>query len=88
MSELGIFNKSLMIYCEDRLPEVGHLVVAYSGYPPYFAMRLDINGESEWFRVTFNDDVTDYELIDPKKPVRAWIPIAFVVELGAKEDEA
>lgn len=94
MKNLRIRNKSLMHSCRDFLPDIGELVVGYQVFTPIFAVRLDVNGEPEWFEVKFvhKDDSTEieYRLIggdDPDEPaVLNWAPIPSVIEVEPKQE--
>lgn len=86
MSSLRIRNKSLMQHSRESLPEIGELVVGYQVFTPIFATRLDVNGEAEWFEVTFNHTVNDteieYRLIEDDEPaIMDWAPIPSVIEV-------
>jgi hypothetical protein len=83
---LRIRNKSLMRSSRDTLPELGELVVGYQVFTPIFAAMLDVNGEPEWFEVTFKhgpkDTEIEYRLIDGDEPaVMDWAPIPSVIEV-------
>ena len=55
MTKLAIHNKSLMKSAKDEKPNINELVVAYQVFKPIFASLCDLNGEPEWFEVTFVD---------------------------------
>jgi len=90
--KLRIRNKHMLRSCRDRLPDLGELVVGFQVMTPIFATRLDVNGEPEWFEVTFvhSADSTEiqYRLIggqDPNEPaVLNWSPMPSVVEVEEK----
>ena len=87
MTSLRIRNKALLKSSQDSLPELGELVIGYQIFTPIFAVRLDINGEPEWFEVTFKHGPTspevEYRLIEDDEPaVVTWAAIPSVIEVG------